>query len=473
MDINQDRIETLVGNPAETLNIELKNWVDPTTAEGQAKIVRAVLALRNRDGGELIIGFNDTTRLPDTDNIPPDVRETFHPDAIQRLVSKYAHDLFEVAIGYGERQNQLYPVIVVPHGVRTVVAAKADLLISGKPAIRLGAVYFRSLRANGTVSTSEARPGDWREIMEICLNNREADFGGFFRRQLAGTAPDTLKELFSSFFATRPSNDRPCELAQGLLDEGYHRLLINIADRKEQGKFNDDFLALYGAWSGGVVICGEVPSRVADQSFLHLIAASNPRYTGWPTWVDSRHFTETSDRPRNQEEGWETLIVTLGRNAMFDEVEFTRIDPRGKFYIWRVLQDDMSERVRGLPPLKVLDPSLAVTRVAEVMAVGLSFARTMGCNVETTTLAFAFKWTLLRGRTISSWAEPARINIGTFVANDDEAISCVEVPLQISPSALSPFVIEATRGLLAKFNGFAMVPNVVEQLVERLLTRRL
>src|ERR1700681_872768 len=54
MDINQDRIQALVGNSAETLNIELKNWVDPTTAEGQSKIVRAVLALRNRDGGELI-----------------------------------------------------------------------------------------------------------------------------------------------------------------------------------------------------------------------------------------------------------------------------------------------------------------------------------------------------------------------------------------------------------------------------------
>ena len=54
MDINQDRIQALVGNSAETLNIELKNWVDPTTAEGQSKIVRAVLALRNRDGGELV-----------------------------------------------------------------------------------------------------------------------------------------------------------------------------------------------------------------------------------------------------------------------------------------------------------------------------------------------------------------------------------------------------------------------------------
>jgi hypothetical protein len=473
MDVNQDRIQALVDNPAETLNIELKNWIDPTTVEGQSKIVRAALALRNRDGGELVIGFHDKTRLPDTNNIPEDVRKTFHPDAIQGLISKYASEVFEVAIGYGERQNQLYPVIIVPPGVKTVVAAKADLRISGKSAIKLGAVYFRSLHANGTVSTSEARPGDWREIMEICLNNREADFAGFFRRQLAGTTPDALKQLVSAFFEPRPSKDRPCELAQRLLDEGYQRLLLNIEDRKKEGKFPDDFVVKYGSWSSGVVICGDVPSRVADQSFLHLIAASNPRYTGWPTWLDSRHFNETSDHPRNQQGGWETLIVTLGRNVLFDEVEFTRIDPRGKFYLWRVLQDDLGERVRGLPPLKLFDPSLTVARVAEVMAVGLAFARAMGCHVETTTLAFAFKWTRLRGRTISSWAEPARINIGTFVANDDEAISCVEVPLETSPSALTPFVIEATRELLAKFNGFAMVPNVVEQLVERLLARRL
>jgi hypothetical protein len=34
MDVNQDRIQALVDNPAETLNIELKNWIDPATAEG-------------------------------------------------------------------------------------------------------------------------------------------------------------------------------------------------------------------------------------------------------------------------------------------------------------------------------------------------------------------------------------------------------------------------------------------------------
>jgi hypothetical protein len=133
MDINQTRIQALIEAPAETLNVELKSWIDPTNPEGRSKIVRAALALRNRNGGELIIGFHDKTRLPDTKNVPGDVRQAFHPDVIQGLISKYASDLFEVAVGYGERQSQLYPVIVIPSGVRTVVAAKADLRIPGRP----------------------------------------------------------------------------------------------------------------------------------------------------------------------------------------------------------------------------------------------------------------------------------------------------------------------------------------------------
>jgi hypothetical protein len=330
------------------------------------------------------------------------------------------------------------------------------------------------LHANGTVSTSEVRPGDWREIVEICLNNREADFGGFFRRQLAGTTPDAIRELLSPFLSVEgtPGKGTLCDAARALLDEGHKRLLINIAQRKQEGKFDDNFLK-YGTWSTAFVISGDVPLRAADQSFLDLIASTNPGYTGWPAWLDSRHFTETSDRPRNQQGGWETLIATLGRDSLAHEVDFMRMDPKGKFYLWRVLEDDLREQIRGLRPLVAFDPSLAVARIAEVMAVGLAFARAMGCAIETTRLAFAFNWTRLKGRTLAAWAQPARHIIGTHIANDDDATSCVEVPLETPPSALAPFVIAATRDLFAIFNGFAMAPNVVEQIVQQLVERRL
>lgn len=45
--------------PRESLNIELKAWIDPSTPEGKAKIVKAAIALRNFDGGYFGIGISN------------------------------------------------------------------------------------------------------------------------------------------------------------------------------------------------------------------------------------------------------------------------------------------------------------------------------------------------------------------------------------------------------------------------------
>src|ERR1700757_4601804 len=109
-------------------------------------------------------------------------------------LSRLGTDTFEITVEFGERDGRKHPVIVIPSGVRAPVAATSDIIAvneKGKSErlVRVGAVYFRSLRANGRVSSSEAQPGDWHEIAEIIFNNREADFGAFFRRHLAGVTP--------------------------------------------------------------------------------------------------------------------------------------------------------------------------------------------------------------------------------------------------------------------------------------------
>src|SRR5690554_2681147 len=93
-----------------------------------------------------------------------------------------------------------YPVIVVPPGVQVPVVAKRDLVDTNrKTLIRTGSVYFRTLAANGILSTSVARPEDWPDIMQICFDNREADIGRFLRRQLSvadrGALTTALQEL--------------------------------------------------------------------------------------------------------------------------------------------------------------------------------------------------------------------------------------------------------------------------------------
>ena len=155
-------IDALIANPSESLTVELKRWIDPTLPEGVEKIVKAMLALRNRNGGYLVIGFENKSLQPDLSNEPVNARQLFHLDTIQGTVSKYAAEPFEIEVAWGERDKREYPVIIVPPGVRTPVATKRDLLDGKKVMIREGAVYFRTLSSNGTPSSAEARAADWR-----------------------------------------------------------------------------------------------------------------------------------------------------------------------------------------------------------------------------------------------------------------------------------------------------------------------
>lgn len=62
--INREHVEQLVKRPSESLVVEIKSWISPAEAAGQAKIIRAAIALRNRGGGYLVVGFDDKRLTP-------------------------------------------------------------------------------------------------------------------------------------------------------------------------------------------------------------------------------------------------------------------------------------------------------------------------------------------------------------------------------------------------------------------------
>src|ERR1700741_2959705 len=105
MQFERSVIEALVANPSEGLNDEVKTWIDPSTNAGAAKIIKAAFALRNRDGGHLLIGFDNKSMKPALSGRPPDVRTDFHVDVIQGLISKCASDSFEIAVALGVRDQ--------------------------------------------------------------------------------------------------------------------------------------------------------------------------------------------------------------------------------------------------------------------------------------------------------------------------------------------------------------------------------
>lgn len=459
MDLSQERINALLAAPSESLNVEIKRWIDPTSLEGAAKIAKAALALRNRNGGYLIVGLDDATLLPADEGRPLNLHAAFHVDVLQAIVTKYAAIPFEVGIGFAIRDGQEFPVIGVPEGSTVPLACRADLEVNGVALLRQNAVYFRTLQANGTPSSSAIKWSDWRELVDICFENREADIGRFLRRHLGGEGIASLAEALSGSGAKQTSlRDRAAEaLAEG--DRRREKLIESLS--KEQS----EAAAGLGSWSVALVFD---PPRTAptDQTFLSTISSANPQLTGWPIWLDSRGFTDRSAAPRMIGGAWQSVIAGLG-TGWGDHLDVQTMDASGVFYLWRVLDDDLTDKVK---PLTKLDPLLAVYRVAEAIIVGLSFARALG-QAEESKLGFLFRWEKLRGRKLDAWADRRAYFSPGREAFDQQVESFVEVAVATPAAAVAPAVGDAVAPLMRVFDGFEISSKAVEQQVQRLLER--
>lgn len=469
MALNPEQLAQLLTRPTESLNAETKTWLDLRTPEGVAKLVKATFALRNRNGGTLVIGFNDVTLAPDPYNLAGDVKEIFHIDAVQGVISKFANQPFEIDIDYPILNDTIHPIISVSEGVRVPVVVKADLQQDAKPGknhLSKGDLYFRTLRSNGTSSSARINPSDYEELLEICFENREADIGRFLRRHLGGTEREAV---LNSVFPNGPKlhtilQDR-CSV---LMKRGDLAFAAAAATR---------VVTQAALWMPSppltmqVALCIHPP--VADvtptQDFLRAFASGNPNYTGWPIWLDSRSFTDEKSRPRVKDGAWQAFALDL--ESSFSHSDFMLLDPHGDFYLRRIMQDDLRRKNSSLNP--VLDTTLMLYRVSEVLAVGLSIAKSCGW-LPNGIAGFNFRWIGLSGRSLNAWANPVHWDVNeSGTVHDSEATSFVVVPLDTPLTALAPFVSRAVAPLFSAFDGFDPPTKLVEDCVRRLVERKM
>ena len=469
-----DQLQALVRRPTESISVELKTWIDPRTPDGASKIVKATFALRNRNGGFLLIGFDDATGEPDPYRLDAPVGEVFHADAVQQIVSRYSPQPFPIEVALRPRGGQQHPVLVVPSGVRVPAVVKSDLRgEGGKYLLHEGDVYFRTLRSNGAPSSAVIKPGDWPDLLEICFNNREGDIGGFLRRQLGGAEREVLAAVLRELMGATSAKAEPerqvvlKERAEEVVADGWAAFDAAIRDR---GKSAAEERAIGGlTMHVGVVLDPSREDAVPTRQFLDVLASANPQYTGWPAWLDARGFASADERPVVKNGAWQTLIVAIDDSYM-QHLEFLRMDPRGTFYLRRAMQDDLTDKVE---PGKALDIFLMLIRVAEVIAVGVAMARALDWP-EDGDAAFAFIWDGLDSRRLSGWANPLRsMGIGGGTSHSDRASSTVLVPLETPPGALAPYVAKAVAPLFSLFDGYQPAHPLVEDAVARLVERRL
>ncbi|WP_244849875.1 helix-turn-helix domain-containing protein [Caballeronia sp. SL2Y3] len=459
-EISRERIEQLVRRPGESLVVEIKTWISPQEPAGLAKIVKGAIALRNRGGGYLLVGFNDKTQQQDRDGVPPDVRASFHVDIIQGLVAKYASEPFEIAVEFVEHEGLVHPVLVIPAGVRTPVAIRADLKDGDTFLLRTDDVYFRTLNSSNVVSTARIKWKDWRDLLDVCFDNREADIGRFLRRHLAGVDPATLAMAVTGNATAQRSI---AERLESLMTEGLGRFRSIVKERNLT-------LPPHGSWEVGLIIDGEFRAQRDLQAFANLLSVSNPDYTGWPVWLSSRQFSDPESRPYVLDGGWEAMIVQIDP-SFFSHVDFMRKDPRGRFYSYRALEDDISSNQNAPKPMRVLDAILPVLRTGEAIAVGLAFAKALQAE-EHAKLEFMFRWNGLKDRVLTSWSDRMRY-VTQRTTKQNCVTSLVTVPLDAPPSALGEYVKTAIQPLYEIFEGDTFPGSVVDELIQKLLGRRM
>lgn len=431
MNIDYVQLQHLVNSPSERLAVELKRWLDPETPEGREKITIGCLALYNNNGGYMAFGF-DKNGNPVDDGLPANVRATFNPDKIQGIIVKESHIPFEVAVEFVARGVQEYPVLCIPSGVTTPAVTRRRFRNVAEDT-----VYVRSI-VNGCVSSSKARREDWDRLIRLCMENREADLGYFFQRHLGVKVDvDKVREGFSMPVPLHKT-------AMSLLDEGRQRF-------QQVNKGNT--LPNCGYVEISVIISG--PRGVefqADRNFLHAIDFHRVDQSGWPPFVHIHNPREPQWNPYVYEEGWEANIVAGAMGMKVSSIDFWRMEPEGRFYTIRALQDDMIDE--RLEPLKWLDPILLIKRLDEVFATGLSFVEALEYELDRTEVAFAFRWSGLTGRHLSTWANPGYLIRGAHSCRQDVVSDTVLLPATTSNAALWQYVSTVARKLLRCFGGY-------------------
>lgn len=447
----------------ETLALELKSWLDPKRNEHKARIVKALIALRNHGGGSLLVGVGDDGVVV-SDPPPFDFETRYHPDQVQELVSRHASVVFSVATTFRERDGRPYVRMDVEPGVRTPVRVKTGISVdrAGATTSLLAAndIPVRTLESNGRPSTSSCGANDWERLMTVCFDNREADIGRFIRRHLNGAGPG-LAELIDGLRAIPATG---LDVATGCLDIGAARFEEEIARRELPAD-----VAEMIAWGGREVAVVIEPAPVgfsANGAFLQRLLSSLPRLTSYPPLLEVAIGGPTSGFVVRHS-CWEGLLAVHGR---VDALTFDMADPQGRFYERRLLLPDVIARANNEKPKSYLGERETITDVAEAIVTVLAFATALGIADEEHNLAFAFRWSGLAGRLIDGWFLGSRAQ---YVAEDDVSPVCrLTIAGDTPPAALAPRIGEALQPLFETFRGYMEPQQQIEETLAEVIESR-
>ncbi|KAA0593167.1 hypothetical protein J2848_005268 [Azospirillum lipoferum] len=437
-------LQALVDRPRESLNIEVKRWIDLGDKAGAATIAKAAIALANHGGGFILLGFEELSDGSFQVGQPvPSFLDAYSQDVIARVVASYAEPAFQVQVTHIRRSGAdgtVHPVVIVPGSHRVPIQAK-----KGSPdqkTLIAGRVYIRRPTPE---SAEPATAGDWRDLFDRCIRAGRDDLLDAIRGILDGRSVATEELPPSKLEQLRAWRDKGLMRWRELVAEG--------ADPKPAEAL--------GYYTVAYQIDASLPARPLAE-VLDLLDRATVRHTGWsPWWVPTRGAI----RPYVHDNSVECYLGDEPGHWLADpaHTDFWRVTAEGQALLVRGFDEDsIPDR---LPQGKGFDITMPVWRVAECFLQAASFAKQLSSTPVPLTIMVA--WTGLQGRELVH-IERRRLVYPEQIARQNNFERSLSVISDKIEDQLPEFLFEFLQPLYALFDFFKLPKQLVDEEVRRL-----
>jgi len=445
------RLADLLVDPHETLDFEIKGWLDVSASEHQAKLAKGIIAMANHGGGYILIGFDEIPGLPAQPTAGrPASLAAYNRDRINGIVERYLDPLVHCQVHHVQAPDgNDYPLIVVPGGHRAPVMAKRNGPSGGE--LRQRAIYIR--RA-GPKSEEPRTAQEMTELFDRCFSNRRDEVGDLIRSILSGAVPPSTAALEIAAAPPRLASwvGETCDRWAYLVKD------LPVGDAR---KFPRGHLMIAYELRG--------PLRpVSATQLLDILRVKTPRHTGWPPfWVPTRPEIE----PYPQDGAIECWLGRDGQSRDAAHADFWRLSPEGLGFLMRGYQEDGPDvEQRGFAPGTVLDVTVPVWRVGEALLHAQMLASNLGeGDIE---VGFRVRYTGLEGRSLVSVSRDRLMFPGRDICRQHAIVLDTTVDASTIQDRLPEIVHSLLVPLYELFNFFELPIVLVQEELAKMKSGR-
>lgn len=439
------RLSDLLIDPHETLEIELKEWLDIVNdGPHKAVLAKGILALANHGGGFILIGFSETPQGGAPAPSRPANLSWYTPDTVNAVVLAYAEPPFhcDVHILAGPDGAQ-YPIITVPGGHRTPIRAKRD-----GPNGQTVKQHSYYIRRPGPQSEVPQTAAEWDALIRRCVANAREDLLNQFRNILGGQAPaeppPSELEVVGTWFDA--SMKRWTELVKDLPADDPKRLP-------------------HGHYAISYKLFGSLQEMKLAE-LREAIRRATVRHTGWPLfWVPTRSEIQPYIHDGNVE-------CWLGRDGQPRDAahsDFWRVSPSGELFLLGGFQEDASQE-RGIAPGERFDITLPTWRIGEALLHAANMAREFGDPEARVVMMVEHAG--LNGRRLDH-LEGTRMLHDGYVAHQDAIRGIITVQADQIADGLPELVSRIVAPIYELFDFFSLPAALVPQELRRMTANTL